>query len=189
MKLSKTMTLGFTAAVLALTMTACSSSSIAMNEQINSVLDAEGSSYTVTDFDAGSEKNIALINKAASAYASFKNSLTDTDTLESDLQDADADDIEEKVASAKSSNLSIKRRYEATYQLFESTGTVYELTNEDVSGGVSDSQAVAEYVASLLTGDAKVYVSDVINVPTLAEDGGYTGSSTPMRYVYIEYVK
>lgn len=67
-------------------------------------------------------------------------------------------------------------------------GQVYAITSEEVPQGIENDEAVANYVASLITGNAKVYVSDPVQLPVLDDaEGTYTGNYTSLRFVYVEY--
>lgn len=194
MKLMKKLAVGAIAVLMGVSMIACSTESAAsMNELVNTRLAQSGSSYTVTGIDATADATVSLIKEAAATYANYKNSLTNTDDLAADLDDdgESTGTIANAVRGAKYQNLQTLANFEQSLKSFNDRGigAAYTVTNENVSAGVYDEQAVANYVASQLTGSAKVYVSDVIEVPTLDDsEGTYTGNTTPMRYVYVEYV-
>lgn len=192
MKFIRRLAIGTVAAVLVLNITACSAQSTRMTELVNENLAASGSTYTVTQASATAE----LINYAASVYKDYRVSLTNTELLPDDLLSSNPklsdDEIESYVASAKASNLALQASFYKSLTSLNEQGlsSAFIITNEDVEGKLNDSKAVAEYVASKLTGNARIYVSDDIQVPVLDDnEGTYTGKQTNLRYVYIQYVE
>lgn len=181
------------AGAMALSMTACSTASAAsMNELVNSSLAAKGSSYAVYNVDATSDETVSLVNEAVATYENYKNSLINTDDYAAKLDD-DGDSagrIESKVAEAKNRNLQTKANFEESLKSFNDRGmgTVYTVTAEQVPQGIENDEAVASYVAGLITGNAKVYISDPVQLPELDDaQGTYTGSYTSLRFVYVQY--
>lgn len=204
MRISRKLAAGAIAALMCVSMTACSAASsasaVSMNELVNASLAQSGSSCTVTEIDASSDAVAGLIEEAISAYSEYKNHLTNTASLRSSLTNATNSDgtykyrkqeVNRKVKTAMNANLNNYNNFLQSVQSFKDRGigAAYAITSEEVPAGVYDTQAVADYVASLLTGDARVYVSDVIEVPVLDDDeGSYSGYVVPIRYVYVEYV-
>lgn len=191
MKFPAKMALCAAASVLALGLTACSGSGSArINTLVNQNLLASGATYSAASFALDTD-TVSLIREAADACSRYKNSLTDIDALCEALEDAGASrvSLKNKLAAAKADNLAAKERFAQSLASFAARGigTAYEITPEDVPAGLENEQAVAAYVASLLTGSARVYVSDLIALPILDdEQGTYTGNETYLRYAYIE---
>lgn len=192
MKLIKKLAAGVLAGALALSMTACSS--VDMNQLVNAKLAASSSSYTVQDFDVNTD-TVALIQKAEDTYTTYLNALTNTDDLADELDDEGYSSSNGRYQSlmsiAKENNRIAKQNFESALDALNKDGLteVYTIQWDDIGGDVADTDLVAQYVASLLTGNAKVYISDVVNIPVLdSSDGDYTGASSALRYVYIEYV-
>lgn len=192
MNLMKKAAAGALAGILALSMTACSSSNL--NAQINAKLAQSGSSYTVTSLNASESGTVSLIQQAVSVYQNYEDSLVNTDDLADDLDDdgRSASHIASEVSIAKGDNRNAKANFDAAVAAFaqNTQGKVYTLTSAEVPQGLENEDAVADYVAGLITGNAQVYVSDVIDVPVLDDDEGtYTGNATYLRYVYIQYAQ
>lgn len=192
MTFTKKLAAGAIAGILALSMTACSTAaSTNVNELINQSLASSGSTYTVSSFDSVSSDTVSLIKEAAKTYSNYASYLENTDDLVDDLESEDASpsEIANALSTSKQRNLKTRSNFEQSLASFSARGIgeAYVISTAEVPELDSD-EAVAAYVASLLTGDAKVYVSDVISIPELDDaEGTYTGSCSYMRYVYIEY--
>lgn len=193
MRLSKKMATGIMAGILALSMTACSSTSVASSANIAALVNSS-SSYTVSSFDSVSSDTVSLIKEAVETYANYKNCLTNTTEYSNHLKNtlgysSSDETYKYSMKLAKAGNVTAKNNFAESLASFNARGigSAYAITTDEVAD-LNDDTAVASYVASLLTGDATVYVSDVIDVPVLDDDEGtYTGNCTHMRYVYIQY--
>lgn len=193
MKLTNKISVLAAAGAMLLSLAACGGTQAAdINELINSQLAQSGSGYSVSAIDADKDETVSLITEAEKAYDDYRNSLINTEKLAADLDDDGeaAAYINTSVEKAKQANVQTKANFTKSLDSFNSRGMnrVYVLSDEDIGGSISDENAVARYVASLIDGNAGVYVSDVIYVPALDDASGtYTGGSTAMRYVYVEY--
>lgn len=206
MKLIKKLCSVAAAAALALSLAACSSSDSAaeMNSLINTSLAQKGSAYTVSAADANSE-TVSLIKEAVETYDLYRNSLINTAKLESDLYDQAAEveesmsfselmysyvsytDIINQVNKARMANLKTAANFQESVESLNSRGISKVYAIDGAAVNVYDTQAVADYVAGLVTEDSEVYVSDLIELPVLDDDiGTYTGQCTSMRYAYIK---
>lgn len=193
MKIYSKLAAAVLAGAMALSMTACSTASAeSMNELVNASLAANGHSYAVYSVDVTDDDTVSLINEAVSTYKNYKDTLINTDDYTAELSDDDwsAGYIKNKVAQAKERNLETRANFEESLSSFNARGMgeVYTITAEQVPQGIDNDEAVAGYVASLLTGSAKVYISDAVQLPAMDDaEGTYTGAYTSLRFVYIQY--
>lgn len=194
MKLTKVFLLGLAAGALALNLAACSESASKRAELVNQSLAASGTAYTVQSFDSNAGETVSLIKEAASTYANYKRSLVNINDLAKQLKDdnyAPSDGhYRSEMNRAKASNLQTRDNFAESLASFNARGigAAYEITSAEVPEGLENEDAVAKYVATLVKGNAKVYISDVIPLPVLDDDeGAYTGNCTYLRYAYIEY--
>lgn len=193
MKLTKTFLFGITAGALALCMTACAGSSAALNQKVNQSLARSGAAYTVADFDAGEDSTVKLIKEAVSTYENYQSSLIDTQKLAKKMKDDGYAETSahflSEMSIARAANRTARDNFAQSLASFSARGIgkAYAVTTAEVAD-LNSSEAVANYVASLVAGNARVYISDILPMPILDDgEGSYTGECAYMRYVYIQY--
>lgn len=182
------------AGVMAASLSVCSAfaaSSSSVSALVNAQLASGGSAYTVEAVSASTDSTVSLIEEAVATYKSYKNYLVDTDKL-ADKLDSDGESsgtINNRVNAAKQKNLKTKSNFGESLASFDARGMdkVYTVTDEQVTGGVENEAAVASYISNLVTGNAKIYVSDVVELPKVEDNGEYTGENTALRFIYVEY--
>lgn len=157
---------------------------------INSKLAANGAAYTVENADLTGDDTVALIDEAVDTYNNYKNSLVNIRDLVEDMIDDEEGRcvIENEALQARYRNTVARDNFEESLASFNARGIgkAYVITSTQVPQGLENEEAVADYVASLVTDDSLVYVSDIASLPILDDEGGtYTGNETFIRFVYI----
>jgi len=215
MKLKRISALIAAVSIAAVSLVGCGEQPVDMNALVNESLAKSGSAYTVSAVSVDNE-TVSLIKEAASTYDTYRSTLVDTDKYMNQLVEdaqAEAEEAAEQgdytsyaesifmgtdsyiIAQTyrmKKKNLQTRANFEQSVASFNDRGInkAYVITGAEVAGGPYDNQGVADYVASLLTDNAEVYISDVIEVPVLDDEyGTYTSKGSPMRYVYIKYAE